>query len=89
MTYKADIDDLRNSPALMVAEKLNKLKFDVVSVEPNIKNHPSLKLLDLNSAINNANVIAILVKHKEFKSSRLQKKLYDLGALDFCNLLVI
>lgn len=89
LTYKADIDDLRNSPALMVAEKLNKLKFDVVSVEPNIKNHPSLKLLDLNSAINNANVIAILVKHKEFKSSRLQKKLYDLGALDFCNLLVI
>jgi UDP-N-acetyl-D-mannosaminuronic acid dehydrogenase len=88
LTYKSDIDDLRNSPALEVAEKLNKLKFDVVSVEPNISKHPFLRILDFNTAINDADIVAILVKHKEFKSPRLQKKLYDLGALDFCNSLI-
>ena len=69
-------------------EKLNKLKFDVVSVEPNISKHPFLRILDFNTAINDADIVAILVKHKEFKSPRLQKKLYDLGALDFCNSLI-
>ena len=88
LTYKADIDDLRNSPALEVAEKLYKLKFDVVSVEPNISKHPFLKILDFNSAIKDADIIAVLVKHKEFKSPRIQKKLYDLGALDFCNSII-
>lgn len=85
LTYKADNDDLRNSSALQVAEKLYKLKFDVVCVEPNISKHPFLKILDFNSAIKDADIIAVLVKHKEFKYPKIQKKLFDLGALDFCN----
>ena len=70
LTFKSDIDDLRESPADFIACQLHK-KFGDHSmsfVEPNISKHSVLQLTDLESAIPNADIIVVLVGHKEFKN---------------------
>jgi len=87
LAFKPDIDDLRESPALEVTTSLVQQDYDVIAVEPNIDNHESLNLTDIDSAINQSDLLVILVKHKEFLSSEIQQKLKDLNTLDFCGAL--
>jgi UDP-N-acetyl-D-mannosaminuronic acid dehydrogenase len=87
LAFKPDIDDLRESPALEVAEALLGQGYDVVAVEPNIESHAVLPLLDLMAAVAQADMIAVLVKHREFLQPAIQKQLRDLSALDFCGAL--
>lgn len=80
LAFKPDIDDLRESPALMVTEKIIKLGCGVCVVEPNIKNTPpALNLMDsqlvsLESALCAADIICILVKHAQFLNSNYKIK---------------
>jgi UDP-N-acetyl-D-mannosaminuronic acid dehydrogenase len=73
LTFKADIDDLRESPALGIAQKLGVLFPDrVIAVEPNIQKLPlsladNLTLTVLDQALASADVIVLLVDHREFR----------------------
>lgn len=76
LAFKADIDDLRESPAVQITEELAKSKkFKIIAVEPNIDMLPNyLKKLDisfesLSDALEQANIVVILVDHREFKES--------------------
>ena len=64
LSYKPDIDDLRESPALYVANELNKT-FNIKSVEPNIDHCNDLELTDLEDALS-MDICIYLVAHKEF-----------------------
>ncbi|ASD68108.1 UDP-N-acetyl-D-mannosamine dehydrogenase [Pseudoalteromonas piscicida] len=71
LSFKPDIDDLRESPALTVAGEIRRLhKGEVLVVEPNINQLPSsltdCKLTSLESAAKDADLHVILVNHKEF-----------------------
>lgn len=73
LAFKPDIDDLRESPALSIANKLVNQGFKVLAVEPNIKKLPdslsnSLELVTVKEA-QQADIHLILVNHKTFKSS--------------------
>lgn len=73
LAFKPDIDDLRESPALSIANKLVDQGFKVFAVEPNIKKLPdslsnSLELITVKEA-QQADIHLILVNHKSFKSS--------------------
>jgi len=87
LAFKPDIDDLRESPAQDVTEALLEQEYDVVAVEPNVKSHEKLPLLDISSATEQADVIAILVKHREFMQPAMKQQLRSLGAFDFCGAL--
>ncbi len=87
LTFKPDIDDLRESKALKVAETLLRDGFEVIAIEPNINTHKSLPLWKLSEAIGNSDIICILVKHKEFLQPEVKEKLKLYGALDFCGAL--
>lgn len=85
LAFKADIDDLRESPALMIVNKLAKEHpGTVLAVEPNIESLPSslnakVVLSSIESAEEKADIIVILVDHKEFKEhfrSPSQDKVY-------------
>jgi len=75
LAFKADIDDLRESPALDITLKLAHLNIGrVVAVEPNITELPiqlqeaGVELLTLKEALEQANVLVGLVDHKPFKA---------------------
>jgi UDP-N-acetyl-D-mannosaminuronic acid dehydrogenase len=87
LAFKPDIDDLRESPALQVALALKSQGYDVIVVEPNIESHDSFTVLGLEQALEEADVITILVKHRQFFDERVQQQLSSKAALDFCGAL--
>ena len=71
LAFKPDIDDLRESPALLIVEQLAKCKsFQLLVVEPNIKNLPAsldgAELVTIDEAFTQADIHVLLVGHKEF-----------------------
>lgn len=87
ISFKADIDDLRESKALEVVEKLSSKGYKINVVEPNIISHKNLVFSNLSDAIEKADIICVLVKHTEFLQIKIKKKLKKYGALDFCGVL--
>jgi len=84
LAFKPDIDDLRESPAVRVVESLIEQGYEVSCVEPNINDHKKYNLIDIKKAIAEFDVIALLVKHKEFTSNMILTELESKGTLDFC-----
>jgi UDP-N-acetyl-D-mannosaminuronic acid dehydrogenase len=84
LSYKSDIDDLRESPALHIVEQLARDKAgELLVVEPNINrlpkslaDFPAVQLSDLQSALKNADIIVLLVDHRQFK--RVDRELLNL-----------
>ncbi|MBF0580787.1 UDP-N-acetyl-D-mannosamine dehydrogenase [Corynebacterium sp. ED61] len=77
LAFKADIDDLRESPALDIATRLAEEMEGVnfLAVEPNITELPkrlrgfdNIELATVEEAIERADTILLLVDHQEFKS---------------------
>lgn len=72
LAFKPDIDDLRESPALQIAQRFkNETNADFLFVEPNLNGHTEKvkglgELTPLDEAINSADIIVFLVAHKEF-----------------------
>lgn len=72
LTYKPDVDDLRESPALQIARTLAKFdEFELVVCDPNLSNVSMFKqgfnkVVGLWQAFELADIVVILVKHKEF-----------------------
>ncbi len=87
LAFKPDIDDLRESPALHVAQNLKQDGFDVVAVEPNIESHPGFELIELDDALASADVVAVLVKHRQFLSQAKSGRFGNAAVLDFCGVL--
>mgnify|MGYP001374957642 CR=1 FL=1 len=75
LSFKPDIDDLRESPALHIVNELKKDGYIIMAVEPNIKNHPDLDIINLKDAIKSADLVIKLVDHKEFKSLNIKDML--------------
>lgn len=81
LAFKPDIDDLRESPALKITEKLaEKYAGQILAVEPNVETLPAklveknIQLISLNEALHNADVIVLLVDHREFKENQVKQK---------------
>jgi UDP-N-acetyl-D-mannosaminuronic acid dehydrogenase len=74
LAFKPDIDDLRESPALAITQTIVVTPpGPVLAVEPNIAELPAkllnrLQLHDLEHALAEADVIVLLVDHRDFKS---------------------
>ena len=78
LAFKPDIDDLRESPALSIAQKIGSIGFNsIFLVEPNIDSIPkgfdddNIVLIGLDKAIKKADIIVLLVDHASFKSMDL------------------
>ncbi len=84
LAFKPDIDDLRESPAVHVASALQAQGYDVVAVEPNIQSHDKFALATLEDALQAADVVAVLVKHRQFVQLAGAGELGGASVLDFC-----
>ncbi|HEY9470070.1 MAG TPA: UDP binding domain-containing protein, partial [Propionibacteriaceae bacterium] len=76
LAFKPDIDDLRESPALEITKQLAQRMphAKVLAVEPNVAELPkslgafdNVTLEDTIEAIDAADVVVLLVDHREFK----------------------
>ena len=84
LSFKPNIDDLRESPALQIARELQNSCSDVSFVEPNVEAVEFLKLIDLEEGVSQGNLHVMLVAHKEFTSEIIRNKLSQKMVLDFC-----
>lgn len=82
LAFKPNIDDLRQSPAVYITQKVLQEAGDekYFIVEPNVNEHQIYKLTDYKEAVKNADIIALLVAHKEFKELQIAE---DKVILDF------
>ena len=76
LAFKPDIDDLRESPAMNITDKLSVIHSGIlIAVEPNIDSlviaETNIKLVEFEVAKARADVHVLLVDHKEFKVSKL------------------
>jgi UDP-N-acetyl-D-mannosaminuronic acid dehydrogenase len=78
LTYKPDIDDVRESPSLHVVRTLHAQLRDaaLMVVEPHLRTCPieGLELHEPEAALRNADIVVILVAHRPFQ--RLPRELF-------------
>ncbi|WP_296315287.1 UDP-N-acetyl-D-mannosamine dehydrogenase [Winogradskyella sp. UBA3174] len=86
LAFKPNIDDLRESPAKYIAQKIlqNANNEECYIVEPNIDSHKVFKLTNYKEAAKQADIITFLVAHEEFKTLEIP---LDKIVLDFCGVL--
>ena len=85
LAFKPNIDDLRESPAKYIAQKImqNDNNGEYFIVEPNIQEHNVFKLTGYKEAAEKADIIVFLVAHDEFKGlTRTEGQ----TVLDFCGI---
>ncbi len=75
LAFKADIDDLRESPALRIVEQLCKLsECKIIGVEPNINRMPvvakNFSFFEWKGRYPKASIHLLLVDHREFHKSQ-------------------
>ncbi len=79
LAFKADVDDLRESPALEIVRQISAEQLgEVLVAEPNISSHDEFKLLPYQDVIKQSDILLLLVDHKEFrglKASELKETL--------------
>lgn len=80
LSFKADIDDIRESPALEIVEELSKENTGkILVVEPHLKTLPEslqkghIEHVDLEEAVRRADLMLLLVNHRKF--SRIDRAL--------------
>lgn len=78
LAFKADIDDLRESPAVAITQKIIEEEIgEILVVEPHIKSLPAkldqshVKLTGLAEGLETANIIVTLTDHTVFKQVKL------------------
>jgi UDP-N-acetyl-D-mannosaminuronic acid dehydrogenase len=86
LSFKADVDDLRESPAVGIVERLAEREgIEILVVEPHINTLPprlenlkSVSLVNMAQAVQQADILVMLVNHRVFRSldpAMLQNKL--------------
>ena len=80
LAFKPDVDDLRESPALHITTELLVSGLEVLACEPNLKDHPTIKLYSLDHVLSTADLLVFLVAHTSFKGLDLR----DFCVFDLC-----
>jgi UDP-N-acetyl-D-mannosaminuronic acid dehydrogenase len=85
LAFKPNIDDLRESPAIHIAERVlqDSGDADMYIVEPNVHEHKVFKLSDYKEVVQKADIIVLLVAHNQFKDILFREGQI---VLDFCGI---
>src|SRR5690606_1946202 len=85
LAFKPNIDDLRESPAIHIVERVlqDSGDADMYIVEPNVHEHKVFKLTDYKTAVEKADIVVLLVAHNEFKNLTFKDSQV---VLDFCGI---
>lgn len=88
MTYKEDVDDLRESPSIEVLEELKRRKLGTIMVcEPHASMVHDTEVQSIETILESANLLVVLVAHKEFRHLNWSKIRQKKEVLDFRNII--
>lgn len=69
LSFKADVDDLRESPSVEIVHKLMQQNVGEILVsEPTLTKHPEFNLLPYEEVIAKSDIVLLLVDHKQFRA---------------------
>lgn len=94
LAFKPDIDDLRESPSVNIAERIcaEHPELDIQIVEPNVETlpnqldrYPNARLVSLESALESSEVVVVLVAHKQFREIGVSL-IQDSRVIDTCGI---
>lgn len=85
VAFKPDIDDLRESPAKIIINKVmhDAGQAEILVVEPNVRENSDFTLTPYEQAYNRADIVAFLTAHTPFRSLPWRD---DKTILDFCGI---
>ena len=86
LSFKPNIDDLRESPSLVVFNELKKRGLRVNAVEPNISKAEGIELVSYQDALS-SDIVLMLVSHDGFQEFLRENKDNLNIIMDFCGLL--
>jgi len=92
LSFKANVGDVRNSPALNIVKRCIDLDIEIVIVDPHVEKLPleaeNLKAEELGNAVKAADLVVMLVAHKEFfEKSATQLLKNHKNLIDTCGVL--
>lgn len=74
VTFKADVDDMRESPAFGIVQRLQEENLgELLVCEPNLESLDGFELFSLEEVMQRADIILVLVDHKPFSSISAEK----------------
>lgn len=85
ISFKPNIDDLRESPSAYIAEALLKEDCNIDIIEPNIESHSLFNIVSLDE-FHHYDLVVGLVNHRQFKNSDFKQKLKKTNFLNFCGI---
>ncbi len=83
VSYKPDIDDVRESPALWIVKNLLEAGEEIWPVDPYISEVEGVPLFGLQEALEASDIVVLLVAHKSFTRLTLPEEKI---VLDFCGI---
>lgn len=69
VTYKGNVDDVRESPSMEIVKMLQHEGYNVVVYDPHVNNP---EYVDFDTAVTNADIIVVLTDHNEYKNMDLE-----------------
>ena len=68
LAFKANVEDLRESPVLEIVHRLKQDRIgELLVAEPNLTRHPEFDLLPYDEVVAKSDIVLLLVDHRQFR----------------------